>query len=160
MVFEGKLGFRRVRHPCDRAAIAAAELKFGQPLSDDYCQFLLEWNGGIFPEGATYFVSDEDDDRASDLKLMFGLFDESDFEDIRGSRQAYGFDLAVPPGIIPIGSNNHWDLLCLSLNAADYGVIYAWIPGEAWADQSPTREYLNFVAPNFRSLWDSIVEAE
>ncbi len=160
MVFEDKLGFRRLRNPCDGAAIAAAEAKLGHSLPEDFCQFLLEWNGGIFPQAATYFVADEDDVRANHLSVMFGLFDESDIEDIRASRKAYGFDVAVPQGIIPIGSNNHWDLVCISLNAAEYGIIYAWIPGEPWVDQSPTREYLNFVSPNFRSFWDSLVATE
>jgi len=155
MQFPSRFGFVSDHPPCDPQGLAAFETSLASGrLPDDYRAFLLQWNGGYFPDIVNFPFKDEEDvfDFGS-INSLEGLYDPSCQLDLRNNSSSYGFHPAVPSTYLAIGGLG-WNQLCISTMGADFGYVYCWHPGEPWPEEpEPTTRALRPVSRSFQEFW-------
>ena len=160
MRYASRFGFYASNGKCDPSELAAFERSVpGGRLPEDYREFLLEWNGGGFPDIVSFPLLDEEDEFGMTNELS-GLFDPTNQLDLRKVSTSYGFRSTVPLSYIIIGGGVGWNSLCISLDGPDRGHVFYWDPGEPWLEHPPTTQFLRPVAGCFRDFWNALVVDE
>lgn len=102
--------------------VAALESRLRVELPDDYRQYLLEFNGGVF-ENPEIISADEEIPRRG-LELMYGVASPTPPLDLGRPWQIALFDDNDPLIALPIGDTAFGDLIILATAPENLGVIY------------------------------------
>jgi hypothetical protein len=98
--------------------IETFEKEIGSKLPQEYCEFLLEYNGGI-PERNIY----ENQDVSISVQTFYGLGLNS-IDDIRHKIDVLQY--RIPRECVPIAEIEGGDVLCIALSQKKYGEILLW----------------------------------
>jgi hypothetical protein len=101
--------------------IKGFERAIGTLLPDDYRQFLVTSNGGK-PEPNRFTLRDRKG--GSGVSRFFGLADENRAGDLRYERNSMRD--RVPSDVLPIGTAEGGNSVCLSLAARAFGFVFFW----------------------------------
>jgi hypothetical protein len=146
--------------PIQASDLDSVQNDLRRSLPKDYCEFLCQTNGLLFNEPLIVPLLDVDDeDEYPTLIRLYGISSRKSLDDIRFASAAYHFSSRVPDGYLPIGDDNSWNLLVMSLNSSEYGSIYYWMPGEPWPDVEEVASvlYLSKVSGSFSSMWSVLL---
>jgi hypothetical protein len=100
--------------------VHSLERRMNLTLPDDYRQFILEFNGGIFTEPDIEMEDGSRDDRLTALYGIGASYPDGELENLSNVGL---FDNNDPPQILPIGSTITGSLIILVLRPEDSGVI-------------------------------------
>lgn len=105
--------------------INAFENKYKCSLPQDYKQFLLVNNGGKTNKRRKFKTSDETKEGyiISSIMLFFPLI-EHDGVGVEQKYQQYNVGKIIPKKFFPIGEDPRRNLICMSLDGSDKGLIY------------------------------------
>lgn len=130
------------------------EKQIGFKLTDDYKQFLYEYNGGTSKGGySTFFVEELSEEIP--LDVLFGLVDDVDF-DLKDWNDEYKDDLL--PNTIIIGRDPGAGFIVLINNLEDMGVYY-WDHSLNF-DQSDEDNNLYLISDSFQSFINGLKNPE
>lgn len=116
-------------------------------IPEEYCNFLLEYNGGI-PESNIY--KNDNVDIAVQSFYGIGL---NNIDDLRSKMKVLKH--RIPKECLPIAEIECGDVLCISLSKNNYGEILLW-EHEKELIQANNMKNLLKVAPNFNEFMDKL----
>lgn len=102
--------------------VAELESRLGVELPEDYRQYLLEFNGGVFEEPE--ILSPDKNCPRRGLEVMFGVESKLDGTRLGEPWQIALFDDNDPLIALPIGDTAFGDLIILATGPENRGVIY------------------------------------
>jgi hypothetical protein len=136
--------------------IKSFEASIGFVLTQDYCDFLLEYNGGM-TENDCYFKfqvasSQSNWDNESGLDLLYGINHSKRLD--RLDENFNTFRKRMPDGFIPIGHDAFGNRICICLSKENYGNIYFW--DHEQEEGLPTYNNCFLIANSFTEFMESL----
>lgn len=94
------------------------------------------------------------------LDELYGLSENNDYFDLRQAQEVYGFRAAVPDNFLSIGCSCQMTALVICTSGEWSGMIFHWTPSEDadLPEEQKTVRRLQFVAKDFATFWNSLVE--
>ena len=140
--------------------IAKIECELGIKLPEDYKSFILQNNGGTPKKDLLFDFFDEvqECENTSVIQNLFSLY-------VDNSNPAYNVkviydimvnDEAIPADMVPIGDNPGGNVISISLNKDDYGVVY--FLNHEFEDLDTGYLVKSKIANSFKAFMDSLYE--
>jgi hypothetical protein len=102
--------------------VAELESRLRVELPEDYRQYLLEFNGGVFDDPE--ILSPENSFPQRGLEVMYGVATHSPSLELGQPADIALFDNNDPLIALPIGGTSLGDLVVLDLESDDWGAVY------------------------------------
>jgi len=130
--------------------VAELESRLGVELPEDYRQYLLEFNGGVFEDPE--ILSPEDGFPQRGLEVMYGVDSQLDGTRLGEPWQIALFDDNDPLIALPIGDTAFGDLIILATATENRGVIYFKQASGGWFELAEGIEefFANLCDPTWR----------
>lgn len=123
--------------------VAQLEANIMGRLPEAYRSFLLEHNGGE-PDLDHYQISGMANNPFGEIRMFLGLDATENYDDLEWNLRLLRDRL--PSQFLPVGYSSGGDMICVSLNAHDYGTIYFW-------DSQATSEPSNDARSGYSNLY-------
>lgn len=138
----------------NEASVRIVEEKIGGVIPAEYCEFLLQTNGGK-PQPAQVTVPQFGD---SMVEVLFGCGSDSEY-DLEYHQQRY--DLRVPKEYLPIGFDSAGNLFILKIKGERIGEVAFWFHEQESDDgTAPTTDNIYPIANSFNAFLEGFSEPE
>lgn len=141
--------------PVFEVDIKRLEKKCNVHLPEDYKEFLIRNNGGRV-EPKSFFVGDPRNDRIGQVHYFFII--NHPMECCRPDSNYEVFLGRIPRNYFPIATEDGGNIICLSLNAKDYGSVHYWDHNEEGLCQN--FENVHKLAPTFTEFLNGLFDNE
>jgi hypothetical protein len=139
--------------PITLNAIDRVERALGVHLPADYCNFLLQYNGGYFGHVVQFTLPDPKGPVGGGImNSMFGIFDDVNYSCDQILDEAEVFEGRIASNMLPIGSTGE-NILCLCISDDAFGSIFLW---DSDMEDEEDEQQLHFVAPNISAFLDML----
>jgi len=122
-------------------------------LPEDYIEFLLKNNGGMFIYDYVNFdFKDKLGDNTAIVDIFYGINYPADVYDLKTMLNRTRD--RMPNNIIPIANDPGGNKICISIKGEDYGKVYFWDHEfEADEDEKPDYRNLSLIANSFTEFF-------